>query len=126
VIELLSEGDEERQNRVRTLQETYSKDNLSDIKGYSGLLVLLSEQLQDEQKAYDTLKRAEKILPYKEKKDKNEKDEKEDTLQLVNKNCLQFFLDQYGSPYAAVKLSDHVETMAINGNLMAGVSKSLL
>jgi hypothetical protein len=54
------------------------------------------------------VKRAEKILP-------PEKDEKEDTLQLVNKTCLQFFLDQYGSPYATVRLNDQLETMAING-----------
>lgn len=110
VIESLSEGDEERQNRIRTLHETYAKDNLSNIRGYSGLLVLLTEQLQDEQKAYDTLQKIEKIFP-----DKDEKDEKEDTLQLVNKNCSEFFLDQYGLPYAAVRLSDHVETMSING-----------
>jgi hypothetical protein len=93
VIESLSEGDEERQNRIRTLEETYGKDNLSGIKGYSGLIALLTDQLQDEQKALNILRRIEKILP-----DKDEKDEKEDTLQLVNKNCLQFFLDQYGSP----------------------------
>jgi hypothetical protein len=110
VIALLSEGDEEMQDRVRTLEETYSKDNLSGIKGYSGLIVLLTEQLQDEQKAFDILRKVEKLLP-----DKDEKDQKEDTLQLVNKNCLQFFLDQYGSPYAAVRFSDHVETMTING-----------
>ena len=110
LIKLLSEGDEERQNRIRTLQETYAKDNMSRIKGYSGLLALLTEQLQDEQKAYDTLKRVEKVFP-----DKDEKDEKEDTLQLVNKNCSEFFLDQYGLPYAVVRLSDHVETMSING-----------
>ena len=113
VISLLSEEDEERQDRIRTLQETYAKDNLSTIKGYSGLLALLTEQLQDEQKAYDTLKRVEKIFPDKDEKD--EKDEKEDTLQLVNKNCSEFFLDQYGLPYAAVRLIDHVETMSING-----------
>jgi hypothetical protein len=67
--------------------------------------VLLAGQLQDEQKALDTLRRLEKHLL-----DKDKKNEKGDTLQLVNKNCLQFFLDQYGSPYAAVRLSDHVET----------------
>jgi hypothetical protein len=113
VIALLSEEDEERQDRIRTLEETYVKDNLTHIKGYSGLLVLLTEQLQDEQKAYDILKRMEKISPGKDEKD--EKDEKEDTLQLVNKNCSEFFLDQYGLPYAAVRLSGHVETMSING-----------
>ena len=115
VIESLSEDDEEKQNRIRTLQETYAKDNLSGIKGYSGLLALLTEQLEDEQKAYDTLKIGEKIFQDKEEKAKDEKDEKEDTLQLVNKNCLEFFLDQYGLAYAAVRLSDHVETMSING-----------
>jgi hypothetical protein len=113
VIASLSEGDEERQDRIRTLEETYAKDDLTHIKGYSGLLVLLTEQLQDEQKAFDTLKKVGKILPDKDEKD--EKDEKDDTLQLVNKNCLQFFLDQYGAPYATVRLGDHVETMAMNG-----------
>jgi hypothetical protein len=113
VIVFLSEGDEERQNRIRTLEETYAKESLTHIKGYSGLLVLLTEQLQDEQKAFDTLKKVEKIFPNRD--DKDEKDEKEDTLQLVSKNCLQFFLDQYGAPYTTVRLSDHVETVAMNG-----------
>jgi hypothetical protein len=110
VIESLSEGDEEKRCRIRTFQETYAKDELSGIKGYSGLFVLLTEQLQDEQKAFDLLKKMEKIVS-----DKDEKDEKEDTLQLVNKNCLQLFLDQYGSPYAAVRFGDHIEAISING-----------
>ena len=70
----------------------------------------MTEQLQDEQKECDTLKRIEKIFP-----DKDEKDEKEDMLQLVNKNCSEFFLDQYGLPYAVVRLSDHIETISMNG-----------
>ena len=98
-IESLSEGDEERQSRIRTLQETYSKDNLSNIKGYSGLLRLLTEQLQDEQKACDTLKRIEKIFP-----DKDLKYVKRRYATIRNKNCSEFFLDQYGLPYAVVRL----------------------
>jgi hypothetical protein len=119
VIEGLVNRDEEKQSRLRTLQETYAKDNLSSIKGYSGLLTLLSEQLEDEQKAHQILKRVEGILlpvtTEKKKKKEEEKEEKEDILDLVKKNCLEFFIDQHGSPYAAIKVNDHIEAMYLHG-----------
>jgi hypothetical protein len=60
IIDSLSEEDEERQNRIRTLRETYAKDDQSNIKGYSGLLALLTEQLQNEQKAFGPSEKSRK------------------------------------------------------------------
>jgi hypothetical protein len=35
-------------------------------------------------------------------------------LQLVKENCLELFVDQYGTPFAAVKVKDHVEVLSLN------------
>lgn len=42
VIEGLADGDEEKQNRLRTLHETYGKDNLSAINRQTSDIILLT------------------------------------------------------------------------------------
>src|SRR5829696_54223 len=44
----------------------------------------------------------------------DEKEQQENILELVEENCSEFFLDQYGLPYAAVTVNEHVETMSLN------------
>ena len=46
VIEL-AKDDEEKGNRIRTLYETYKKQDEDEIAGYSGLLKLLSYDCTD-------------------------------------------------------------------------------
>lgn len=36
-----------------------------------------------------------------------------DALDLAKSNCLEFFVDQHGSPYAAAKVKDHVEVLLL-------------
>ena len=117
VIKAIAEDDEEKQSRLRTLEETYAKDNLSDIKGYSGLLTLLVDQMEeDEERAYQILKRIEEILPAKHREEQQEKRyerEEENILKLVWENSSEFFLDQFGLPYAAITVNGHFETMSL-------------
>jgi hypothetical protein len=44
VIECIAADDEEKSARIRTLQETYKKQELGKICGYSGLLSILVSQ----------------------------------------------------------------------------------
>jgi hypothetical protein len=40
--------------------------------------------------------------------------EEENILELIEENCCEFFLDQYGMPYAAVRVNGHIETMSLH------------
>jgi hypothetical protein len=50
----------------------------------------------------------------KEREDNDDKEERENILELVEENCSEFFLDQYGLPYAAVRINGHIETMSLH------------
>jgi phage antirepressor YoqD-like protein len=39
-----------------------------------------------------------------------------DALEIVRSKCLSLFVDQIGEPYAAIKVKDHIETIAIGSN----------
>ena len=39
-----------------------------------------------------------------------------DALEIVRSKCLSLFVDQIGEPYAAIKVKDHIETIAIGRN----------
>ena len=47
IIHGVCKDDEEKLARSRTLEETYDKEHSDDIKGYSGLLEILTDELQD-------------------------------------------------------------------------------
>ncbi len=49
IIKELVIGDEERNNRIKTLRETYQKQDLEEVAGYSYLLELLSDQASSSQ-----------------------------------------------------------------------------
>jgi hypothetical protein len=46
--------------------------------------------------------------------EEDDKEEYENILELVEQNCSEFFLDQYGTPYASVTVNEHIETMSLN------------
>jgi hypothetical protein len=52
VIESIAAYDEEKSDRIRTLEETYKKEDLDGISGYAGLLSILMNQTQSEEKAH--------------------------------------------------------------------------
>jgi hypothetical protein len=55
VIESIAADDEEKSARIRTLQETYKKEELDKVCGYSGLLSILTNQTQSEDRAKQIL-----------------------------------------------------------------------
>ena len=48
-----------------------------------------------------------------EHEDRQDNKDELDALQLVKENCSEFFLDQYGSPYTAIRINEHLETMSL-------------
>ena len=63
VVEELAENDEEKQARFRTVEETYKKQDLNGINGYSGLLSILTGQLQSKEKASQLLNEVKLLFP---------------------------------------------------------------
>jgi phage antirepressor YoqD-like protein len=58
----------------------------------------------------------------KDKKNGREQNKKQNTtkaldaLEIIRSKCLELFVDQVGEPYAAIKVRDHIETIAIRSN----------
>jgi hypothetical protein len=78
VIQGICEDDEEKDARLRTLEETYQKEAVNDIKGYSGLLEILKDELGDERKAQTFLDELRSLLEQVQKKDEEDELDDED------------------------------------------------
>ncbi|MFL6420086.1 MAG: bifunctional DNA primase/polymerase [Nitrososphaeraceae archaeon] len=63
VIDYIATDDEEKAARIRTLEETYKKQDLDKICGYSGLLSVLINQIQNENSAKQILEEVESAFP---------------------------------------------------------------
>jgi Bifunctional DNA primase/polymerase, N-terminal len=119
IIELLAQDDEEKEDRLRTLAETYAKKDLNTIKGYSGLLSLLTDSVQDEHKACQILDEVGGIFQgpqsqsYKKNEDNNIRNNSPQLVKLAEANSKLFFKDQYGIANVKIKVSDHTEIMPI-------------
>ena len=77
LINELAKDDEEKGNRIRTLHETYKKQDLDEIAGYSGLLKLLSYDCNEDD-AKEKLKKVKEIIDKKFETNKDNKKEKEE------------------------------------------------
>ncbi len=125
IIKEIAIDDEEINNRIVTLRETYQKQDLDKIAGYSGLLELLSSQL-DKVNAIIKLKEIRTILEENNiiKNEREREDYKKNTndgdnnnnnsstnseklIQTVEKNIILLFTDQYDTAFAQIKLNDH-------------------
>ena len=73
----LAKDDEEKSNRTRTLNETYKKQDVDEIAGYSGLLKLLTYDCK-ERDAKEKLKKVKEIIDKIFGTSKDNKKEKED------------------------------------------------
>ena len=60
-INELAKDDEEKGNRIRTLNETYKKQDVDEIAGYSGLLKLLTYDCSEDD-AKEKLKKLKRLL----------------------------------------------------------------
>ena len=116
IITELAKDDEEKDNRIRTLHETYKKQDLDEIAGYSGLLKLLSYDCSEDD-AKDKLTKVKEIIDKKFEINKNNKKEKEeiDILSLIKEDyCVDLFVDQFNKPYIAIKIKEHVEILGLD------------
>ena len=73
----LAKDDEEKSNRIITLNETYKKQDVDEIAGYSGLLKLLTYDCK-ERDAKEKLKKVKEIIDKIFGTSKDNKKEKED------------------------------------------------
>jgi hypothetical protein len=69
VIESIAADDEEKPARIRTLEETYKKQDLDRVCGYSGLFSILLNQTQNEDGAIQILDQVVSLFPGKQSKD---------------------------------------------------------
>jgi hypothetical protein len=115
LINELAKDDEEKGNRLRTLQETYKKQDLDDIAGYSGLLKLLSYDCREEE-AKEKLKKVKEMFDQKFGTSKDNKKEKEemDIISLIKGDYVELFVDQFNKPYIAIKIKGYVEILGLD------------
>ncbi|HEX6281376.1 MAG TPA: DNA polymerase domain-containing protein [Nitrososphaera sp.] len=125
VVEELAENDEELHDRLTTLNDTYQKNNYDDIRGFSGLVDLLTAQVGSEQTTRQILKEVQNLLPIQaksvENNNSNAREERTETsdnnndsdeltpsrtkkiakklIDLVSLNCPLLFVDQYNKPH---------------------------
>ncbi|MFL6363632.1 MAG: bifunctional DNA primase/polymerase, partial [Nitrososphaeraceae archaeon] len=112
VIEGIAADDEEKPARIRTLEETYKKQD-HKICGYSGLLTILVNQTQNGDKAKQILEQVTSYFPKAQngKQSKGaafgeeQKSESQILLELAHANVSRFFKDQYGIAYALIVLT---------------------
>jgi hypothetical protein len=121
LINELAKDDEEKGNRLRTLQETYKKQDLDELAGYSGLLKILAYDCSEDQ-AKEKLTKVTEILHNKFDTNKNNKKEKEkdgeeekiDITSLIKEYYVNLFVDQFNKPYIAIKINGHVEILGLD------------
>jgi hypothetical protein len=53
---------------------------------------------------------------FNEEKEKESKSAAQKALELVEEQCSELFLDQFGMPYAAVRISEHIETLPLKSS----------
>jgi Bifunctional DNA primase/polymerase, N-terminal len=140
IVEGLAADDEELSGRLLTLENTYKKESLNEIKGYAGLLEILESQLGSADIARQMLKEVQATFPEKGVVDAGDSGESggyngggsgnkppsasEIAIGLVDKRAVLYFLDEYATPHLKVKVGEHTETMPVgSGRFELYVSK---
>ena len=85
VIDVICQEDEEKYARLRTLEETYNKENLDDLIGYSGLIEILTNELENETLVRSLLDKVQTLFHQKQKHDvlQEEVEEQEEEKSIV-------------------------------------------
>ncbi len=130
IIEELAIDDEEKGNRIRTIKETYEKQDLEHISGFSVLSGLVTKQYNEED-VITKLKMIREVLEEahliekqfvghkKENYEKNFNDDNKDNnsatnseklIQTVENNIKLLFTDQYDTAYSQVQINNHTDT----------------
>jgi hypothetical protein len=137
VIEGLAQDDEELNDRLTTLEATYSKESLDDVKGYQGLLEILKAQLSSSDPAYKILKEVQEVFPENRlllhdnsaapdsahfgthsdgAGEIKPPSASELAIGLVDKRAVLYFKDEYGTPHIKVRVGGHTETMPVGSS----------
>jgi hypothetical protein len=127
VIAGIAADDEEKQARIRTLGETYKKEDLHEICGYSGLLSTIANQIQNEEKAKQILEEVKSVSPKtsgaskdgKQSKSTKEEDKSQPQIliELAYENTSLFFKDQHSTALALVEpVEGHKELIALESD----------
>jgi hypothetical protein len=119
VIETIAVEDEEKPARIRTLQETYKKEDLSKVCGYSGLLLTLENQIQNEDRAKQILEQVKSVFPEAQDnkqstEEKKQKSPSQTLIELAHANTSLFFKDQHGTAFVLIAQTEvHKEIQKI-------------
>ena len=121
----MAENDEEKQARFRTVGETYKKQDLNGISGYSGLLSILTGQLQSQAKASELLNEVRSLFPEQtpnkiivtaEQEGEVAEKVSQILIKLAKTNTKKLFKDQYGKGCAKIHLKDHSEIVSLDSS----------
>lgn len=119
IVERIIEGDEEKYSRFKSLSETYESENLTELKGYSGLFSLLTDIVGSEPKAEEILTCAKELISKTSDKSKDSRKNSKSppkaktALDIVMKQISELFVDEYGEPYAALLVNNHLEIIQL-------------
>jgi hypothetical protein len=118
VIDGLTEVDEEKQERLVTLEATYNKADLDDVSGYTRLLTILSNMTSGEE-AIQILNQVNKLAFHDnyqsghDEKGQGNKNQSKRLIELTESNTELLFKDQCDVPHAKVKVGNHHEIFPI-------------
>ena len=135
VIEgMAADNDEELHDRLTTLEDTYSKEILDEIKGYQGLLEILEAQLDSSDMARQILKEIHDVFPENRIHDNSAGDSTDSgahndggggnklpsaselAIELIDKRAVLYFNDEYGTPHIKVHVGNHIENMQVGSS----------
>lgn len=126
VIESIAEDDEEKSARIRTLEETYKKQDLDKVCGYSGLLSIIASQTQNVDKAKQILEQVKSFFPeiHDDNQSKGAQVQEEEQkqpaqilIELAHANVSRFFKDQHGIAFALIVPKEGLrELVALESN----------
>jgi hypothetical protein len=130
VVQGLADSDEELHDRLTTMEDTYSKENIEEVKGYQGLVGILAAQHGSLDVAHQILKEVQDVLP---KSNHNVDGDSASTqlnsspgnkspstselaIGLVDSKAVLYFKDEYETPHIKVQVRDHTETMPVGSS----------
>jgi hypothetical protein len=122
VIEAIVAEDEEKSARIRTLRETYKKHDLDKVCGYSGLVLILVNQTQNQDRAKQILEQVKSIFPKthdsrQSAEEKEQKSPSQSLIELAHANTSLFFKDQHGTAFVLIAQTEgHKELIPLESD----------
>jgi hypothetical protein len=97
----------------KELRNTYLEINNS--RCYPPLPISETNRIWDDAVAYYTKKKNEELVLAKERSEET-KSSAQIALSLAEEKCSELFLDQFGTPYAAIKIGEHTEVLSLKSS----------